>query len=1144
MVQKVEIDIPGIGKIEAKNAASEKTLQDILRALQGRAANANGGAQPGSGGGAAAAARGGAAGAAGAGAAGGALGGVSKAATRVIGGLGKMAGGLAKVAGGAGAAVGAFASLATGLSNTLAGVANMGDSLESAARIIPVFGGFFAPIMAAMEKSTNAFFTVAESGATFGNSVNGLAAAASGAGMTMEKYAALIAKNSESMALLGGNTEDGAQRFAQLGKQMRNSGFMGSLNNMGFTTEQVNQGMAGYIKNLGMQNKLSGKSNADLVAGTKAYLTELDLTAKVTGQTRKDAEEARNKLLNDAQFQAKVSNMSEKAGAAFMNTVERLPKPLQDIAKDIMVTGTATTEESQKFSATMPKSAELMRKFAEITNKGGTISADMQNQLRETMRVEGETAKIQYADQGKYNKEMGSTYMTYVAAANMQKDAIKSATEAQAKAAKSTDALAAATEANKRRIAEVSNAFTMFLANSGMMEVMMRAFELTIGFLTKYVIPAFKLAGDIISWIVKALESPIGQVVIGLGAIAFAIAKVWPIISALGSALAGVGSILMGAVSTLWGVLSTVGALLSGAVTGLMTALGALFWPVTAVVAVLIGLYAAMKYFNLDFQYVGEWIKDKFLRGFYIVSDYLKDKFAAPFYAVSDYIQDTFRPTFEFLGRMFDDAGTYVQALTDKIVELKDFMVSKFLQTFQDIRDWFAGGYLQTFKDIKNWFATKFIEPFEAFGNWIQTTFMEAFKKVSDWFGTYFIEPFKVASDWFKTTFKPILDWLGTKFTALSTFIDQSATAVANLFRGFNKLSEVGEFLAIKFKDIVLALKTYELMLEEKITFSDAGKAELAKKQAALLEEQTQQTARKAALEKQMEDNRKANLVQEQKNIEKDAKDRGNRGAVEAAEREKRDKELDAKKNLSEAELKKRQAERDKAAKEGGKKTVEATTGAAATAGSEAASKAVECAGIDYSSPEAMFKSFQESLGGSGAKDAKKKDLADAQVEAEKKLKAAKTPEEKKAAEDVLAKIKTDQERVSKVSPGYAETKTSAKSNTSAPAEPKTVAAKDNEAAKKEIEAKAEKEKTDKAAAEKAAAEKAAAEKNKTGNGQPQPGQQQPAQESSEVLLARLNTSVTELVRINKQAVDVHEQQLRVQKSLSGDVYTSPVAYT
>jgi hypothetical protein len=282
-----------------------------------------------------------------------------------------------------------------------------------------------------------------------------------------------------------------------------------------------------------------------------------------------------------------------------------------------------------------------------------------------------------------------------------------------------------------------------------------------------------------------------------------------------------------------------------------------------------------------------------------------------------------------------------------------------------------------------------------------------------------------------------------------------------------------------------------------------------------------------------MQANREANVKKEEKAIVSDAEDR-----------KKRDAELNAKKSKSEADLAKRQAERDAAAKKGAVATTSAAATAGATAGSEAAAKAVECAGIDYSSPEAMFKSFQESLGGSGAKDAKKKELAEAQVEAEKKLKSAKTPEEKKAAEDVLAKIKADQERVSKASPGYAETKTAAKSNTSAPAEPKTVAAKDNEAAKKEIEAKAEKEKTDKAAAEKAAAEKAAADKNKTGNGQPQPGQQQPAQESSETLLARLNTSVTELVRINKQAVDVNEQQLRVQKSLSGDVYTSPVAYT
>ena len=35
MAQKVEIDIPGIGKILAENAASEHTLEELLKVMQG-----------------------------------------------------------------------------------------------------------------------------------------------------------------------------------------------------------------------------------------------------------------------------------------------------------------------------------------------------------------------------------------------------------------------------------------------------------------------------------------------------------------------------------------------------------------------------------------------------------------------------------------------------------------------------------------------------------------------------------------------------------------------------------------------------------------------------------------------------------------------------------------------------------------------------------------------------------------------------------------------------------------------------------------------------------------------------------------------------------------------------------------------------
>ena len=1055
MAEKVEIDIPGIGKIEAKNAASEKTLQDILKALQGKPANANGGAPAGGGGG-------GGGGGAGGRAANSALNAVSKSGSNVAAGLGKLAKGFGGVAAGAAMAVTAFADLSGKLSGMLGGMANMGDSLEAAANQIPLFGKFFGPIAAATEKATSAFQAATASGSTFGNSVNGLASAASAAGMTMEKYAALVAKNGEAMKFLGGNTEDGANRFAQLGSQMKRSSFMGSLNNLGYTTEEVNEGMASYIKNLGMQNKLNGKSNADLVSGTATYLKEMDQLAKITGETRKDQETARSKLLNDAQYQAKVSSMGEKAGAAFANTINGLPGPLRDVAKDIMVTGTATTEEAQKFSATMPKSAELMRKYAEITNNGGTITQAMQNQLQETMRMEGQTAKQQYADQGKYNKEMAGTYMQYVAAANIQKDAVNSAAKAQDNAAKKTDGLAAATEANKRAVAEVSNSFTMLLANSGMMDVMMKAFGMMVKFIENWVVPAFKLVGKIVGWLVDALETPIGQMVAVIGGVIAAFTTIWPIIAGIGTALTSLGSILMGAGTALAG------------------ALAAVTWPIWAVVGAAVALWAIMDHFGLDLQYIGEWIQDKFLRAFY---------------AVSDWINDTFRPVINFFGRMLQDATTYVDQLADG---------------FNSVKKWFTTDFVQSFQDVKNWFSNKFLEPFTSIVNTLNEKF------------------------------KPALDALGTAFNYVKGKFDEWTRDAANLFRGFNKISEVGEFLAIKFKDLMLTLRKYELYLEEKITITSSGKEDLAKRQAALAEEEMANKTRAADLETRMQKNREANIETEKKQI-----------AEDTASRKKRDDNLDARKKKSEDDLAKRNEERER-------KKLDSVSGAAATAGSEAANKAVECAGIDYSSPEAMFKSFQESLGGSGAKDAKKKDLADAQVEAEKKLKAAKTPEEKKAAEDSLAKIKSDQQRVSKVDPGYADAKTSGKygkdaaeaytkpvdeKKTVASAEPKKVEAKDNEATKKELEARAEKEKTDKAAAEKAAAEKAAADKtNKTGNGQPV--QQQPAQDSAEVLLARLNTSVTELVRINKQAVDVHEQQLRVQKSLSGDVYTSPVAYT
>jgi hypothetical protein len=90
------------------------------------------------------------------------------------------------------------------------------------------------------------------------------------------------------------------------------------------------------------------------------------------------------------------------------------------------------------------------------------------------------------------------------------------------------------------------------------------------------------------------------------------------------------------------------------------------------------------------------------------------------------------------------------------------------------------------------------------------------------------------------------------------------------------------------------------------------------------------------------------------------------------------------------------------------------------------------------------------------------------------------------------------------------------------------------EAARKEIEAKAQTEaKAKQAAEEKAAAEKAKIEKEKENKSKA------PTQESAESLLASLNTRMAELIKINKGTQAVSEQQLSVQKGMTSDLFAA-----
>jgi hypothetical protein len=437
---------------------------------------------------------------------------------------GKGLGTLAKTAG---TVIGGFDTLSKVTTGIIQSFANVGDSVESAASMfkgIPIVGSMFTAVAGAATKVTKAYTESSAAGATFGGSMQNFSRAASTAGMTMDKFSSMIAQNGEALTAFGSTTESGANRFAAVSKELRNTS--GGLYALGYSTEDINQGLANYGKTIKMQGRQSTMTNAELVAGSKKYLQEMDLLAKVTGESRKQQEDARAKLLMDAQVQSKISNMTKEDGEAFMNTINGLPPGLRDVAKDIMVTGTATTEESQRFSSMMPRSAEMMRKFAQITDSGGRVTAEMQQELQNLMAKEGKQKQAEMRTVGMYNKEFAGTMMQVNNAAAMNKDALTDSEKAQLKAQEETDAMNKRMQEAQQTLAKFSNGFQMALVNSGLLDLLMKTFGMVATFVQNTVVPGFFLLAGIVTTIGGILINTLQPAFEGMGN--FIADKVYP----------------------------------------------------------------------------------------------------------------------------------------------------------------------------------------------------------------------------------------------------------------------------------------------------------------------------------------------------------------------------------------------------------------------------------------------------------------------------------------------------------------------------------------------------------------------------------------------------------------------------------------
>jgi hypothetical protein len=488
----VMIDIPGIGQVEAKNAASEETLKQLLAVMSGGGPRrpgppgpTGGGSGPGGGGNNARAG-----------------GGAEKNGpgimTKMASGVGKAFGTLV---GTTGTVVGGLDSMSKAVTNTIKQFANVGNDLNAAANIfssIPIVGTMFTAVAGAATTVAKSFNEVSKSGATFGGSITAFSAAASSAGMTMEQFGGLIAANGEAMLGLGSNVESGAKRFGEVSKALRSTG--SDLYALGYSTQDINQGLANYTKNLRNSGRQGTQSNAELAQGAKNYLKEMDALAKVTGESRADKERERERLIKDGQFAAAQQGLNKDVADSMLNMVQSMPSQgLKDFAKDVLSSGSATTDSSRQLAAAYPELYAQLQKQHQQTQSNIKISDQERNQTLNNMKAEAKSTMDRNKTAYRSSSEMAAVSADVAAGMRINTDATKDAAAAQTDAANKTDGLNEKVNKSQEALAAFSNSFQMALANSGLLDLLMRAFEFTAGLVMTYLVPAFNIMASVVT---------------------------------------------------------------------------------------------------------------------------------------------------------------------------------------------------------------------------------------------------------------------------------------------------------------------------------------------------------------------------------------------------------------------------------------------------------------------------------------------------------------------------------------------------------------------------------------------------------------------------------------------------------------------
>lgn len=187
-------------------------------------------------------------------------------------------------------------------------------------------------------------------GADFGDSIFASRYAAIDAGLSLEEFKGQVESNAVTFALLGGSTIAGVRRFQSMSRVIQRE-LQPTFSRLGLSMSETNDLMTDYLEIQTGLGRAQEMSNDDLVSGTKSYIQELDLLSRVTGMSRKEASEALKAQQKDRNVRSLMMSMPRELQAqlgGMLASINATSPQIADAVKELVITGGAPISDTAK----------------------------------------------------------------------------------------------------------------------------------------------------------------------------------------------------------------------------------------------------------------------------------------------------------------------------------------------------------------------------------------------------------------------------------------------------------------------------------------------------------------------------------------------------------------------------------------------------------------------------------------------------------------------------------------------------------------------------------------------------------------------------------------------------------------------------